>query len=63
MTEIDGFENSDNILVIAATNMEDRLDPALTRSGRFDLKIRISLPFYESRKEILYYYLNKTKYD
>lgn len=33
--------------------MEENLDSALTRSGRFDLKVRISLPFYESRKDIL----------
>lgn len=56
---MDGFENSDNILVIAATNMENKLDDALTRSGRFDLKIRIRLPYYNSRKLILEYYLNK----
>jgi ATP-dependent 26S proteasome regulatory subunit len=43
---MDGFDSANNITVIAATNMEDRLDPALTRSGRFDLKIRISLPYF-----------------
>lgn len=60
---MDGFAKSENILIIAATNREKALDPALTRSGRFDFKIRIRLPYYESRKEILKYYLKKIKFD
>lgn len=46
---MDGFVGSENILVIGATNREDALDKALTRTGRFDLKIRIRLPTLKSR--------------
>ena len=63
LTEMDGFESSDNILIIAATNHEKALDNALTRTGRFDLKIHIRLPNFENRKKILDYYLKKVKYD
>jgi cell division protease FtsH len=41
---MDGFGGEDNILIIAATNRADSLDKALTRSGRFDLKIKVNLP-------------------
>lgn len=41
---MDGFNSSENIIIIGATNREKALDKALTRSGRFDLKIRIRLP-------------------
>lgn len=53
LTEMDGFETKNNVMVIGATNLEQNLDPALTRSGRFDLKIHIMLPFKENRKKIL----------
>lgn len=59
LTEMDGFKSSDNILVVAATNREDALDKALTRAGRFDLKIAIRLPNNDNRLKILDYYLGK----
>ena len=59
---MDGFKNSDNILVIAATNRENALDTALTRSGRFDLKIRINLPNLSNRVKLLDYFLKSIKF-
>ena len=47
---MDGFEGSENIIVIGATNREKSLDKALTRTGWFDLKIWIWLPTLNSRK-------------
>lgn len=58
--EMDGFNNNEDILVMAATNRKDILDKALLRPGRFDRIIRVSLPDKESREKILSYYL-KTK--
>lgn len=57
LTEMDGFGGEDNILVIAATNRADSLDKALVRSGRFDLKINISLPYFHSRVKLIQYFL------
>lgn len=56
LTEMDGFDNSDNIIVIAATNRGDTLDDALLRPGRFDRIITIDLPMKEGRAEILQHY-------
>lgn len=53
LTNMDGFEASDGIIVLAATNRADILDSALTRSGRFDRKITVPLPDLDGRKEIL----------
>jgi len=53
LVEMDGFEKNTNVLVIAATNRPDVLDPALTRPGRFDRKVNIDLPDIEGRKKIL----------
>jgi cell division protease FtsH len=53
LAEMDGFENNDGVLVIAATNRKDVLDSALLRPGRFDRIITVSLPDKTSRKEIL----------
>ena len=53
LVEMDGFEKNTNVLVIAATNRPDVLDPALTRPGRFDRKINLDLPDIEGRKQIL----------
>ena len=53
LIEMDGFESHDNIVVIAATNRPDILDPALIRSGRFDRKIKVNLPTVGSREDIL----------
>ncbi|MDD3169509.1 MAG: AAA family ATPase, partial [Eubacteriales bacterium] len=53
LTELDGFTASDGILTICATNRLDILDSALTRPGRFDLKIAVNLPDKEARYQIL----------
>lgn len=63
LTQLDGFYASDNILVIAATNREKVLDRALTRSGRFDFKITIRLPFFKNRIMLFDYYLAKVKHN
>ena len=59
---MDGFGGEDNILIIAATNRADSLDKALTRSGRFDLKINISLPYFNSWVKLIEYFLQNVKY-
>jgi len=61
LTEMDGFDNKTNIIVIAATNRPDILDPALLRAGRFDRKIMVSRPTYEERIAIFSYYLKNKK--
>lgn len=53
LVEMDGFGNSDGIIVIAATNRPDILDPALLRPGRFDRQITVSYPDIKGREEIL----------
>ncbi len=53
LVEMDGFEKNLNVIVIAATNRPDVLDPAILRPGRFDRQIRIELPDMEGRKQIL----------
>jgi cell division protease FtsH len=55
--EMDGFNNNENIVVIAATNRKDVLDQAILRPGRFDRIIRVPLPDKESREKIIGYYL------
>lgn len=58
LTELDGFDARGDILVVAATNRADTLDPALLRSGRFDRQIRIDIPKkWETRKELFQLYL------
>ncbi len=61
LTEMDGFDKNATIVVIAATNRPDTLDPALMRAGRFDRKIYVSRPTLEERIEIFSYYLEKKK--
>jgi cell division protease FtsH len=63
LSEMDGFESNDNILVIAATNRRDVLDAALLRPGRFDRIINIPLPDKPSRKSILEVHLQNKKID
>ena len=65
LTEMDGFEESKNIIVLGATNRVDTLDNALLRPGRFDRKIQVDLPSLLERKELFTFYLNKltTKLD
>lgn len=53
LTEMDGFEKNDKIIVLAATNRPDVLDPALLRPGRFDRKVVINLPDIKEREEIM----------
>lgn len=53
LVEMDGFTQSDNVVVLAATNRGDLLDPALTRPGRFDRRVLIDLPDIEERKRVL----------
>ncbi len=53
LSEIDGFEPTENIVVMAATNRPDILDPALQRPGRFDRRVVVDLPSYPERVEIL----------
>lgn len=63
LTEMDGFDGNTNIVVIAATNRPDVLDPALLRAGRFDRKIYVSRPTLEERTEIFAYYVKKKNLD
>ena len=53
LTEMDGFETGTNVIVIAATNRPDILDPALLRPGRFDRKVVVDVPDLKAREEIL----------
>jgi cell division protease FtsH len=53
LSEMDGFEPHENIVVMAATNRPDILDPALLRPGRFDRRITVDMPTLEARKQIL----------
>jgi cell division protease FtsH len=61
LVEIDGFDSSDQVIVIAATNRSDVLDPALTRPGRFDRQVFVSLPDIKGRFEILKVHAKKVK--
>ncbi|HEX9804725.1 MAG TPA: ATP-dependent zinc metalloprotease FtsH [Candidatus Dojkabacteria bacterium] len=53
LVEMDGFEKKDNVIVIAATNRPDVLDPAILRPGRFDRRVVLDLPDIEGRKQII----------
>lgn len=53
LVEMDGFSPNDNVMVMAATNRPDLLDPALTRPGRFDRRVALDLPDIEGRKSII----------
>ena len=61
LTNMDGFEKTDNIVVLAATNRVDILDSALTRSGRFDRKISVGMPDITGRRKILDVHLRDKK--
>ena len=61
LVEMDGFGTDEGIIVIAATNRPDVLDPALLRPGRFDREVVIDLPDMEGREEILKVHLKKVK--
>merc|ERR1719271_863878 len=53
LTEMDGFEGNSGVIVLAATNRADTLDPALIRPGRFDRRVPVDLPDVKGRREIL----------
>jgi cell division protease FtsH len=61
LTEMDGFEEKNNIIVFAATNLIKYLDPALTRSGRFDKKVYFDLPNADERNKMCKLYLKNMK--
>ncbi len=61
LVEMDGFEASDQVIMIAATNRADVLDPALLRPGRFDRQVNVSLPDLEGRRAILEVHSKKIK--
>jgi cell division protease FtsH len=63
LTEMDGFEGSSDVIVIAATNKIDVLDSALLRAGRFDRRIFVELPTKRERESILLKYLEKVPHD
>jgi ATP-dependent Zn protease len=60
---MDGFDTKHKIIVMAATNIKDSLDPALLRPGRFDRAVEIGLPNFEERIEILKVHLQKVKFN
>lgn len=59
LTELDGFAGLQGVVLIAATNRADRLDPALTRPGRIDVRIEVGLPDEKARREIFRLYLSR----
>lgn len=61
LTSMDGFEQEDGIIVLAATNRADTLDSALKRSGRFDRKIKVNLPNFNERKDIFNVHIKNKK--
>jgi cell division protease FtsH len=63
LVEMDGFDGTENILIFAATNQMDKLDPAILRPGRFDRRIEVHLPDEVGRAKILDVYLKKSKKD
>ena len=63
LVEMDGFNDNSGIIVIAATNRDDVLDPALLRAGRFDRKITVSLPDKKGREEIFKVHSRNKKLD
>ena len=63
LTEMSGFAEADGIVVIAATNRLDTLDPALLRPGRFDRHVEVSLPDVKAREKIIQLYLNNKPHD
>ena len=63
LTEMDGFEGNNGVIILAATNRPEALDPALTRPGRFDRRVPVELPDLKGREEILKVHAKKIKVD
>ncbi len=61
LVEMDGFDTQDGVIIIAATNRPDVLDPALLRPGRFDRQVTVNLPDVKGREEILHVHAKKVK--
>jgi len=61
LTEMDGFEGNTGVIILAATNRPETLDPALTRPGRFDRRVPVELPDLKGREEILKVHARKIK--
>ena len=61
LTEMDGFEGNNGVIILAATNRPESLDPALTRPGRFDRRVPVELPDLKGREEILKVHARKVK--
>ena len=61
LTEMDGFESNNGVIILAATNRPESLDPALTRPGRFDRRVPVELPDLKGREEILKVHAKKIK--
>ena len=61
LTEMDGFEGNSGVVILAATNRPEMLDPALTRPGRFDRRVPVELPDLKGREEILKVHVKKIK--
>ena len=61
LTEMDGFEENSGVIILAATNRPESLDPALTRPGRFDRRVPVELPDLKGREEILKVHARKVK--
>ena len=61
LTEMDGFEGNNGVIILAATNRPESLDPALTRPGRFDRRVPVELPDLKGREDILKVHARKIK--
>ena len=61
LTEMDGFEGNNGVIILAATNRPESLDPALTRPGRFDRRVSVELPDLKGREAILQVHAKKIK--
>ena len=63
LTEMDGFEGNTGVIILAATNRPDSLDPALTRPGRFDRRVPVELPDLQGREAILKVHAKKVEHE
>src|SRR5699024_12545894 len=63
LNEMDGFDAAEGVVLLAATNRPEILDPALTRPGRFDRQVQVELPDLKSREDILKDHAKRIKKD